>query len=72
MKEDDTFYFGYSDGWAALKNQGLPYKTKLTLSTQFIVRSNEGCIVPERFEILPEGELIVEGDGVFMVADSNY
>lgn len=72
VEEDDTFYFGYSDGWATLKSQGLPYKTKLTLSTQFVVHDDEGVIVPERFEILPSGELIVEGDGVFVIADSDY
>jgi len=71
-ESDDTFYFGYSDGWDTLKSQGLPYKTKLTLSTQFVVHEDEGVIVPERYEILPGGELIVEGDGVFVIADSDY
>ncbi|RLF66469.1 MAG: hypothetical protein DRN30_02065 [Thermoplasmata archaeon] len=50
--------------------QGLPYKTKLTLHETFIVKDDEGCIVPDRFIVADDGELIVEDNGVFMVVSN--
>lgn len=49
---------------------GLPYRTKLTLTTRFEVGDDEGCIVPDRYVVATGGELIVSGTGVFMVIDN--
>jgi len=51
--------------------EGLPYKSKLTLYSKFVVPDDYGCIVPERYTIEEGGELVIEGSGVFMVIDNN-
>lgn len=51
-------------------SEGLPYRSKLTLSSRFVVPDDYGCIVPERYVIEDGGELVIEGSGVFMVVDN--
>jgi len=49
---------------------GLPYRTKLSLTSKFTVPSDYGCVVPDRFVVDTGGELIVEDGGVFIVVDN--
>jgi len=49
---------------------GLPYITNLTLTIPFTIPDGYGAIVPDRYEIVGNGQLIIEGSGVFMIVDN--
>lgn len=50
-------------------SQGHPYKSKLILDNLnvFRVESNYGCVVPERYTIEDNSELIIEDDAAFVI-----
>lgn len=49
--------------------EGLPYQSHLTLSGRdLIIKSGYGAIVPDRYEVEDDSELIVEDGGVFTVS----